>query len=512
MHLCGCQHPSYEFNKYLGRDVRVNCGKCDSCLNARAKKWVSRLLLERQCHKYCVMFNLTYMDEFLPSLGFSDDFQSLVWDDRHSHLDCIPLHELTSLCKEDKDLQYLSDRLCHGLALPVHCVDDYQKFFKRLNKYIHDKYTQTYENFRYFLCTEYGPATFRPHAHGILFLDNERVANDIQKIVSACWSFGDSPCSHIFSDGGFNYVAQYVNMSSHLPAFYSFNTIRQRQLFSKCPALGSGTLLASEVREVYDRKPINRTVWDSQAARYIDIPVSDSFKSRFFPKCPQYSTRSYSDRIALYRCTQELPAQDFRQFCDSLHFLDWSYSRGLCNKVQSIIKLYIDGLKRDSKNDESLRSSLYRLYLCGKRVSYIANCLHSSVEYVVKHIDEFYKKVDYQHLKEFYEWQSSYTVSHSVSDLMFAYPEFVRDYQFYDSYPTVSCSDSFLYALDSFKIDTLNPPDLKNTFDYIVMCNRSFKIYKDTHKAHDVNNYRYSTKLKRLNPSLQKILIKYAEA
>ena len=172
MHLCGCENPSYVYNKYLGRDVRVNCGKCNSCLNTRAKIWVSRLLLERQCHKYAVMFNLTYEDKFLPSLGFSDDLESLVWDERHSHLDCIPLQDFVDLCKEQKDLDYLSARLRDGLSLPVHCTEDYQKFFKRLNKYIHDKYTKNYENFRYFLCTEYGPATFRPHAHGILFLDS----------------------------------------------------------------------------------------------------------------------------------------------------------------------------------------------------------------------------------------------------------------------------------------------------------------------------------------------------
>ena len=511
MHLCGCEHPTYEYNKYLGKDVRVNCGKCNSCLNTRAKIWVSRLLLERQAHKYCVMFNLTYADEFLPSLGFSEDFQSLVWDERHSHLDSIPLHEFTSMCKEQKDLDYLSDRLCHGLALPVHCTEDYQKFFKRLNKHIHDKYTQTYENFRYFLCTEYGPATFRPHAHGLLYLDDERVANNIQQIISSCWSFGDSPCAHIFSDGGAQYVAQYVNMSCHLPAFYSFHTIRQRQLFSKCPPLGTGTLLVTEVREVYDRKPVVRTIWDSQAGKYVDLPVSTSFKNRFFPKCPQYSTRTYPERIALYRCTQELPALDFRQFTDSVDKLAWLSSRGLCTKVQSIIDLYIKSLKRDCKDDNSYRSSLYRLYLTGKRVSYIAHCLNSSVEYVVKHIDDYYKQVDYYHLKEFYEWQSNYTKSHPVQDLVFAYPDFVKEYEFYEKYPKVSCSDSFLYALDSFKVDTLNPPELKKTFDYMVMCNKSYKIYKDTHKAHDSNNYRYSQKLKRLNPSLQKILIKYAE-
>ena len=94
MHLCECEHPTYVYNRYLDKDVRVNCGKCNSCLNSRAKTWISRLLQESQLHKYVFMVNLTYDDLHLPSLGWSEDMESLVWDDHHSHLDSIPRTQL----------------------------------------------------------------------------------------------------------------------------------------------------------------------------------------------------------------------------------------------------------------------------------------------------------------------------------------------------------------------------------------------------------------------------------
>ena len=49
------------------------------------------------------------------------------------------------------------------------------------------------------------------------------------------------------------------------------------------------------------------------------------------------------------------------------------------------------------------------------------------------------------------------------------------------------------------------------TYDFKVMKQKSHDIYKDTHKGHNINDYRYSQRLHDLNPALQKILIKYSE-
>lgn len=508
MHLCTCENPTYVYNRYLDRDVRVNCGKCNSCLNARAKKYVTSLELEARLHKYAFMVNLTYNDVNLPVVGLSDDMNSLVYVNRNT-TECIPLHELFEFDISPRDLEYLSARLRDPLMLPVPYIKDVQDFLKRLNKRLHDKFTYTYENFRYFFCTELGGTTFRTHYHGVIFFDSDTVADHFQEIISSCWSLGDSSSADIFSRGGFSYVAQYVNKLSDLPSFYAHKNLHQTPIFSKFPSLGSRALLDSEVRNVYDRKPINRSIFDSSSGSYRIVPIEPAFKNRFFPQCPQYNTRSYTDRVPLYRATQFLPSTDFQEFYRATHDLDWLSSRSLCTPSEKVVHLYIQDLKRNAKSPESFKTSLYKLFLVSKRTVYIAKCLRSSVENVVKNIDDYYKKVDYDRLKQFYEWQSVYAEHHPTQELIFAYPDLVRDYMFYEKYPKVPLNSTFLAALDSFKVDVLNPPDFKRTADFLSMTSINNKIYNDTHKNHSKNSYLYSQKFGYLNPSLQNIMIKY---
>jgi hypothetical protein len=147
--------------------------------------------------------------------------------------------------------------------------------------------------------------------------------------------------------------------------------------------------------------------------------------------------------------------------------------------------------------------------LVSKRTVWIAKCLRSSIENVVHQIDDYYKLVDYDRLKQFYQWQSVYSKNHPTQELIFAYPDLVRDYMFYEKYPKIPMSQTFLAALDSFNVDVLNPPDFKQTADYLSQRSVNNKIYSDTHKNHQKNSYLYSQKFGYLNPSLQKIMIKY---
>lgn len=508
MHICECENPKYIYNPYLGEDVRTVCGVCASCLNQKASSWVSRLIQEGRAHKYSFMVNLTYDDSHLPKLFFDDTFENLVSDDRSL---CIPLHELISLCTTQKELDYLSNRLRHPLGLPFCCSDDISKFLKRLNKYIHDKITNEYGNFRYFFCQELGPATFRPHAHGILYTDDDRIAERFQEIISACWQNGDSPCDPIFSNGGFQYVAQYVNMSTHLPEVYSHNALKPKVQFSKFPSIGTDYLLDEEVRDIYDRKPIERMLYNPRSGQNVTLQQSRAFKDRFFPKCPRYSSWPYPDRVTLYRATQILPSYDFAEFRSATSKLSWLASHNIGTESENTLFRYTSELKRNAKDYVAYIHSLYRLFLCSKRAVYLSHLLKCDIPYLVRHIDEYYKKVDYYNLKTMYDYESNYSKSHSVQDLVFIYPQFAQEIDFYNrrSFHRLTLPDHVSFGIESFKLDMLKPPELKKTFDYQVMARQSEKIYKDTHKSSDIAKYRHSEKLRRLNPSLQKILIAY---
>lgn len=525
MHISNCQNPKIIVNPTTGEKLRVRCGKCSSCLNSKAKNWINRLLEESEHHRYSFMVNLTYDDYHLPKLVI-DSIGNLVYLNRSLDL-CIPFQEINTLIENSnnpgREKEYYSSRLGDSLRLPCLCFDDVQRFNKRMNKYIHDKFTNKYGNFRYFVCGEYGPSTYRPHYHAVYWTDSKIVAENFSKIVSACWQNGDSPVAAIYSKGGFGYVAQYVNMSCHLPAIYAHKDLRQKHIFSKCPPIGSPVLLASEIRRIYSELPTKRSVWDSQSSRYVDLPVSLSFKDRFFPKCENYSGKSNFARIGLYRSTEFIPSEDFEQFANEV------YSLVCCTKFGKLLhgsqeRSFLTWLREFqvmySKEPDKVESKLYKIYLVSKRFCFIRDTLQVSSGVLLSKINEYYKKLDYERLIDFFRFQEIYSRTKPITDLVHMYPDFSTWLlEFINARPCKSVDDVPTYlkfACESFGYflpNLLAFPDLvvplDETVDYNVMKKQHDKIYKDTHKAHDIHNYRHSSTFRRLNPSLQKIILNY---
>lgn len=112
--------------------IVVPCGKCVACLKSRRDDWSVRLLEELKNHMDAVFVTLTYSDIKLNFIG----------------------------------------------NVPVVKKEDLQLFFKRLRKHV---------RFRYYACAEYGPTTFRPHYHAILF----GLSKNQQKIIFDSWQNGN---------------------------------------------------------------------------------------------------------------------------------------------------------------------------------------------------------------------------------------------------------------------------------------------------------------------------------
>lgn len=104
------------FVERMGKDVRrelsLPCGQCIGCRLERSRQWAMRCMHEASLHKKNAFVTLTYSDDELPPYG---------------------------------DLRY----------------SDYQKFMRRMRKTIGPA--------RFYMCGEYGEATFRPHYHACLF-------------------------------------------------------------------------------------------------------------------------------------------------------------------------------------------------------------------------------------------------------------------------------------------------------------------------------------------------------
>ena len=98
--------------------------------------------------------------------------------------------------------------------------------------------------------------------------------------------------------------------------------------------------------------------------------------------------------------------------------------------------------------------------------------------------------------------------NHSVSDLVYMYPDFYRMLDYWLSPPS-RIPPYIQLALQSFGIETLEDvPSKDEVSDFVNMSEQSAKIYKDTHKRHAVNAYR-DGQLQDTDPELSKILRKY---
>lgn len=534
MHIVNCFHPRFVTNLQTGEKVRVRCGKCAACLNAKAKFWINKLLQEHEHNRFAFMVNLTYDNENVPTLKFDKNLDSLVYKNRALNL-CIPFSELTSLINEQylspnpneslesyadrlsdqkrKDLEYLVSRLNHPLGLPICCSDDISKFNKRLNKYIHDHITGQYSNFRFFLCHEYGPSTFRPHCHAIYFFNSRQLAKDFDKVVSKTWSLGNTSVACIFSKGGFSYVAQYVNMSCHLPSFYAHKAIKARYQFSKQPPLGFIPFSHEELREFYIRPTVKRSVWDPASSRYTLVPVNSTFTNRFFPKFAGYNRISDFDRIKLYRSVEIFPSQEYGDFAEQIYSYvnsDKLHTSAFTTAERFVINWCRD-LHMNSREPRLVDMQLRKLYNVSSRFIAIRNSLNCSSEWLCERISNFYKLVDYEKLVDMYNFQQSYCELNPVTDLISMYPDFAT---YWSKFETPEHSDNVVYnlALLSFGVDiySLDNVCYSGTKDYQSMRVVCDKIYKDTHKRQDINNYRYSQKFHSLDPKLQEIILNYA--
>lgn len=144
--------------------ISCPCGRCIGCRLEYARQWAMRCRDESKMHSQNCFITLTYSDEFLPR----DSFVS---------------------------------------------KDTWQLFMKRLRKV-------TGEGIRFFMCAEYGPKTFRPHYHALLFgydfPDRKflKVTGSGEKIftseiLSKVWGFGYASVGDL-TFGSAAYVARYA--------------------------------------------------------------------------------------------------------------------------------------------------------------------------------------------------------------------------------------------------------------------------------------------------------------
>lgn len=247
-----CQHPRTVVNKYTHEPVVVSCGHCPACILRRSGIQTNLLTTYSAQFRYVYFVTLTYAPRFLPTLEVSvvetctDDIADVSCFPNIDDLDAgdpntylfgfrsVPRSASVKLKTstvervfkdpevkftypmKPKELLSILGKVKHNVPnrIPYVCNRDLDLFLKRLRSYYPD------EKLRYYAVSEYGPTSFRPHWHLLLFSDSERFSQTVCENVPKAWSYGrcDASLSRGFAAP---YVASYVNSFVALPDFYT---------------------------------------------------------------------------------------------------------------------------------------------------------------------------------------------------------------------------------------------------------------------------------------------------
>lgn len=191
-----CLHPVIinidAYGKHY-KSVPVPCGKCEACIQRRAQDWQIRLYEELKVSSSAYFITLTYNDSELPYVEKVDtDSGEIFWT-------------------------------------PSNDVRDIQKFVRRLRD-IAKPFVHPFK-FRYFIVSEYGPKTRRPHYHGIIFNWPSTLATEGH--LTKLWGNGFVSVSPV-SEGRIAYTTKYCFAADDLPDVYNPNFM----VCSKRPAIG----------------------------------------------------------------------------------------------------------------------------------------------------------------------------------------------------------------------------------------------------------------------------------
>lgn len=398
MHLSSCYHPRIINNPYTHERLVVSCGKCPACRDARAAKWVERLNAERSTCNYGVFFTLDYAPEYVPTCIYHDGYflaepQKFMFQDKSGK---------THYLKRDgmfEQAPYLGKKWLHVLEKSDYVIKyapscDIQNFMKRLRKLI--KSNGINEKIRYYIVSEYGETTFRPHWHGLLFFNSSEIASRIKEFISTAWKFSRRDLRlSFFETGCSSYVASYVNCLTQLPKYLQSSALRPKAFMSRRPYIGHNELSDEQVRQIFFSSSVT-FVRPNRKTQQLDIvPLWRSFKDRYFPRCLQYRFLSSSGRYFLYDVSRFFEKyDDFETYCRRC------VESGLCDEVTQIFKRIYD---------VELYGLFKQIWYTSKKALKLCNFFGVSLSVYLEYLDEFYKRVDYFNLVSGLSWLEEYS-------------------------------------------------------------------------------------------------------
>lgn len=392
-----CQNPRTVVNKYTHEPVLVSCGSCPSCILRRSGIQTNLLTTYSAQFRYVYFVTLTYAPCFLPTLEVSivetctDDIADVSCFPNINDLDAsdpntylfgfrsVPRSASVKLKNstvkrtfndpevrftygmKPKELLSILGKIKHHIPnrIPYICNRDLDLFLKRLRSYYPD------EKLRYYAVSEYGPTSFRPHWHLLLFSNSERFSQTVCENVSKAWSYGrcDASLSRGFAAP---YVASYVNSFVALPDFYvqmpklvrpkSFHSIgfTESNLFPR-------KVRITEVDEVADKCLDGVRV--ERNGFFRTIRPTWPYLLRLFPRFSDAIRKSPSSIYQLLSAAFTAPQRVIRSGCADLTCDPFNENTPFKQSILSFCKQYLNyvdnyGKRNDERNVLSPKANL----------------------------------------------------------------------------------------------------------------------------------------------------------
>lgn len=268
-----CTHKRLVTNKYTGRSLYADCGKCPACRQAKADKQASRIRshVDKNSGFVFLFAHLTYLNECVPYIRkselldhptyaqvYRDYDRRFVQENDNLVLKYFPMSEpLTEVEFIDSDgnptLSIDSISSAPTLQNSYHkrptstdmsdkigiiYYPDVQNFFKKFKIYLkrNFKFSEKYDyKVHFYSASEYGGEKFRPHFHLLICCRPQDLATFKSAVVKS-WSYAyrfvtESRLEQAIDAA--SYVASYINKSQSFPKIFEEHSIRQRHSFSQ---------------------------------------------------------------------------------------------------------------------------------------------------------------------------------------------------------------------------------------------------------------------------------------
>lgn len=350
-----------------GRWYAHACGKCFMCLDKKAKIWRARITQEFKDNRFALFFTLTYDNNHVPFARPAEDAPCYILDDAKgfkfpdsyqtsysekvsvdyadcgrvipalSGFDVVNSFGVASRLDVQKFLKrfryYLNSLLLRHARLKFYDklfsftywlgynpkLQDFESWLDDLDDEEYSLYSEIYQYYkkiyekekakakqvvRYFICSEYGSHTFRPHYHGFFWFDDEKAYEYATRCIYKAWKMCRKGNINVqpADSGTASYVTTYVTSFTDLPKVLQSKFARPFCLASKGPAIGYKSYSPEKVQRLYLERTIFRTdeTVTKQGKQTVVYPVPPSVVCRYFPKCFEYGTLSDVDKLRVY--------------------------------------------------------------------------------------------------------------------------------------------------------------------------------------------------------------------